>query len=140
MNPIIIVDSNKEDADFLIQSFIDVGTKAGFRCFSSSAEALEYLKTTHDRPLAIISDINLPYTSGLSFKQAINDTENLRYINIPFFFFSKTRNDDLVDGALCLSVQGYYRKPDNITDFDIVAKNIKKYLDNHHLNNFEIIN
>ena len=140
MNPIIIVDSNKEDADFLVQSFIDEGTKAGFRCFNSSVPALEYLTTTRDRPLAIISEIILPHSSGLSFKRSINDSENIKNINIPFFFFSKSRNDDLIDEALCLSVKGYYKKPDNITDFDLVAKNIKHYLDNHPLNKDEIIN
>lgn len=140
MNPIIIVDSNKEDADFLVQSLIDEGAKAGFRYFNSTAPALEYLNSTVDRPSVIISDINLPQVNGLSFKRSINDTGNLRSINIPFFFFSATKNAELIDEALCLSVQGYFQKPDNITDYDIVAKKIKKYLDDQHLRPHALIN
>ena len=133
MNPIIIVDSNRDDSDFLKESLIDEGAKAGFRCFSSSVPALEYLKTTRDRPSLIISDVKLPQISGLSFKRSINDIENIADKNIPFFFFSSSKNEDLVDEALCLSVDGYIRKPDYLTDFDIVAKKIKHYLDNHDI-------
>jgi CheY-like chemotaxis protein len=140
MSPIIIVDNNKDDCDFLIESLKDEGANAGFLCFSSSVPALEYLKTTKDRPSLIISDVHLPQISGLSFKRSINDNWDLYKKNIPFFFFSSSKNADQVDEALCLSVDGYFRKPDNITDFDIVAKQIKQYLERHPFRDKDTIN
>ena len=138
MNPIVIVDNDRDDADFLVESLIDAGTNAGFLCFSSCAPALEYLKTTSDIPAIIISDINLPLVNGLSFKHSINEMDKMADRKIPFFFFSTHKDPGLVGEALRLSVQGYFQKPDNITDFDIVAKEIKCYLDTHPIKGAEI--
>ncbi|MBC7507851.1 MAG: response regulator [Ferruginibacter sp.] len=130
IRPIIIVEDDEDDAEFLANAFIETGADCKFRCFSSPVTALEYLKTTAELPLVIISDINMPVVNGLEFKRLINEGKLLEGKAIPFIFLSTTVNMRLIREAYHLSIQGFFKKPNNIADFDIIAKSIVDYCGN----------
>ena len=125
--PILIIEDDKDDCDFILEAVTDTGIENKIHCFSSPIPALEYLRTTEEIPLLIICDINLPEMNGLAFKRIINGDALLNNKRIPFVFLSTSSHGYLVDEAFNLSVQGYFKKPQTSNDYRILTKSIIQY-------------
>lgn len=125
--PIVLVEDDKDDCEFIIGALHDVGATNEVRCFSSPVAALDYLRTTNEIPFIIISDINMPHMNGLAFKRMINSDEKLNSKRIPFVFLSTSANAYLVDEAFHLCVQGYFQKPAAVKAYYEIAKAIIEY-------------
>jgi CheY-like chemotaxis protein len=110
-SPIVIIEDNAEDCDFLTEALHVVGVQNPLKCFDNAMDALKYLKSTRDIPFLIISDINLPVMSGIALKQAINADVKLNRQNIPFIFLSTLPPAHYMRDIEKLSVQGHFKKP-----------------------------
>jgi CheY-like chemotaxis protein len=131
--PIILVEDDKDDCEFILGALHELGVKNKVHCFQSPVTALEYLKSTHEIPFIIISDINMPQMNGLAFKKLINEDEKLNSKRIPFVFLSTSANAYLVDEAFHLCVHGYFQKPVAVKAYYDVAKSIIEYWKNSKL-------
>ena len=120
-NAIIIVE---DDCNFLKDAFKENGFQRQILCFNNPVDALIYLRATNKTTSIIISDINMPFMNGISFKRAINADEYLNSQKIPFVFLSSVVDD--LDSALQLSVAACIKKPQNINDYDLIAKKINE--------------
>src|ERR671927_491382 len=86
--PVIIIDDDLDDHDmfqYVLQK-IDPGNEIKF--FLNGEEALHYLQTTDDKPLLILSDLNMPRMGGMELRKIINGNEYLKQKSIPFIFFT----------------------------------------------------
>ena len=82
-----------------------------------ASEALDYLKTTKEKPFVILCDINLPVMNGIAFKQDIDYNPDLRNKSIPFIFFSTSAERSQVNKAYTeLTVQGYFKKESSVEE------------------------
>ena len=131
--PIVLIEDDKDDCEFIMEALTDIGAKNEIRCFSSPIAALEYLKATTEKPFIIICDINMPQMNGFAFKRAINSDEKLHSRRIPFVFLSTSANAHLVDEAFHLCIQGYFQKPVAIKEYSEIAKSIIEYWSNSKL-------
>jgi CheY-like chemotaxis protein len=109
--PIIIVEDDEDDQQLLKEVFEELKIPNILRFFSSCIAALDYLLTTIEKPLLIISDINLPAMSGFDFLKKIQDNQVLRMKCIPFIFFTTASNDTMVQQAYLMAAQGFFVKP-----------------------------
>ncbi len=132
-DPIIIVEDDIDDCELLQHALLEAGSKNPFMCFTSGDQALAYLKDTSDNVFLIISDVNMPRMNGLDFKKAINKNDSLNEKNIPFVFLSTSSTWLIVKEAHRLCPQGYFKKPNNITDLTEIARNIVNYWQNNIL-------
>ena len=107
-NAIIIVEDDEDDCNFLKDAFKENGFQRQILCFNNPLEALIYLRATNKTTSIIISDINMPFMNGISFKRAINADEYLNNQKIPFVFLSSVVDD--MDLALKLSVSACIKK------------------------------
>ena len=110
-NPIVIIEDNMEDCQFLTEALNVVGVQNPLRCFDNAIAALEYLRSTEETPFLIISDINMPLMDGLQLKRSINADKKLGEMKIPFIFLTTLPPSFYNKEVEKLSVQGHFKKP-----------------------------
>ena len=127
INPIVIVEDDFEDCEMLTDTFREMGEPKEFRCFDNAVSALIYLRETKETPLIIISDINMPYIDGLSFKKLINEEKLIIQRRIPFVYLSTSKDESLIKKAFELSIQGFFRKPTDMESLKDIVMAIIAY-------------
>ncbi len=108
--PIIIVEDDLNDAEVVTAAIREIGIPNEVKTLIGAGEALDYLKTTEDRPFVILCDIRMPVMNGLAFRQKIQEDEYLRKKSIPFIFYTGLVSQEMVNEAYDLNVQGFYQK------------------------------
>jgi CheY-like chemotaxis protein len=128
--PIILIEDDKEDCDLFISAFRDLGIKNDVICFEDAITALNYLKTTKDKILLIICDINMPVMNGLQLLKEINENTALRKKRIPFIYFSTSNSPKEINEAYDLNCQGYFMKSPSFHKLKIDLSSILHYWKN----------
>ena len=125
--PVIIIDDDIDDHDMFqyVLERIDPGNEVKF--FLNGEEVLHYLQTTTDKPLLILSDLNMPRMGGMELRKIINEHEYLRRKSIPFIFFTTSASPQEVTEAYEICVHGFFQKPDNIDKLQSMLKRIIDY-------------
>ena len=109
--PIILVDDDREDQELVEEVLTEMQVENKRIYFFDCLKAFDYLKTTPEKPLLILCDINLPGVNGLEFKLQIDTDPQLRGKSIPFVFFSTAVDQKSVDRAYKeMTVQGFFKK------------------------------
>ena len=128
-NPILIIDDDPDDCEFIQHALVDIGVENDHICFTNGQEALTYLKTTGIRTFLILSDLNMPLLNGLELKKEINKDDKLRKQSIPFVFLSTSNSKKEVEAAYDLMVQGYFKKPNSMEEIKEILKMVTQYWD-----------
>ena len=125
--PIMIIDDDSDDQELLNEILKELKVPNLTRFFDSCKHALDYLLTTIETPLLIISDINLPAMTGLEFCKKIMENESLRLKNIPFVFLTTSNDQKVIAEAYGMSVQGFFVKPTSIGELKNLMRMIIDY-------------
>lgn len=126
-SPILILEDDEDDQFFLTSILEKIAPKNPVICFSEGQKALDYLKTTPDRPFMILSDINLAPMSGLEFRREIEQDPQLRPKSIPFIFMTHPVYDEQVQEAYELTIQGYFEKGNQLAQMQSDLETIITY-------------
>lgn len=119
---IILVDDKKMEKEFLDMALHELDIHVDIIYFDNAENAIPYLKNTKDAIFLIISDMNMPEMSGIDFKKAIDNDEDLQEKAIPFIFSSTMATKAQLKEAYYYRVQGYFLKPH---DIKLMAKQIE---------------
>ena len=111
--PIVSVEDDEDDQYLIEQSIRRLSIPNEVRFFANGQEALHYLEQTDEKPLLILSDVNMPIMDGLEFRHHINRSDFLRKKSIPFVFLTTASNPTLIQAAYDAAVQGFYKKANN---------------------------
>ena len=125
--PIMIIDDDSDDQELLNEILKELKVPNLTRFFDSCKHALDYLLTTIETPLLIISDINLPAMTGLEFCKKIMDDESLRVKNIPFVFLTTSNDQKVIAEAYEMSIEGFFVKPTSIGELKNLMRMIIDY-------------
>jgi CheY-like chemotaxis protein len=109
--PIIFVDDQIDDWIIIKEIFSELRIKNEALFFETSREVLSYLESTTDEPFLILCDVFMPGLNGLELCKVIQDSKFLKDKKIPFIFFSTTAEDNELNEAYNLNVQGFFKKP-----------------------------
>jgi CheY-like chemotaxis protein len=112
--PIIIAEDDIDEREILLQAFNSIGVRNEIKFFDHGQLVLDYLNNTADKPFIILCDINLPVMNGLELRQAIDKNEYLRRKSIPFIFLTTYSNQESVNKAYEMAVQGFFIKENTI--------------------------
>ena len=112
--PIIVVDDDKDDLEFLQQAFSELNVENEIIVFNDGLKFLEYIKATKNKIFFILCDINIPKIDGLELKKIIFADERLRIKCIPFIFLSSSGASSSIMKAYSYGVQGYFIKPNTL--------------------------
>ncbi|WP_294824513.1 response regulator [uncultured Flavobacterium sp.] len=125
---VVIIEDDADDRAFLDKILKEIGIENKIAWFNSTDEALAFLSKTSQTIFIIFSDVNLPGRNGLEFKKQIDDDPYLRKKSIPFVFYSTSANQRDVNEAYTeMTVQGFFRKPDDYTETARLMKVIFDY-------------
>jgi CheY-like chemotaxis protein len=126
--PIILIEDDLDDKEIFEEVLKELKISNELIWFSKSIEAYDYLLNTTQKPLLIISDVNLPGQNGLEFKRNIDENPILRNKSIPFIFYSTSVSQHAVNIAYKeMSVQGFFQKEQSFEMIKIKIKNILDY-------------
>lgn len=127
MGPIIIFEDDRDDIEVLKEVFKRLGVKRKLLFFDDAEALLSNLRMSPEPPFLILSDINVPGINGLELRKQIQEDEELREKSIPFVFLSTAATRKTVGRAYELTVQGYFKKQDNIEDIERQVRLILEY-------------
>ena len=126
-NPIIIIDDDKDDLQFLKEAFSDLEVENEILAFEDGEEFINYMRTTNKKCFFILCDINMNKINGLALKKKIYDDERLRLKCVPFLFFSTSSASDSIMEAYSFGVQGYFVKPASLGEYRHMLKAMITY-------------
>jgi len=125
---LLIIEDDLDDRIFLEKIFKNIDLKNEVIWFSNTEDTFNFLSTTIKTIFLIFSDINLPGQSGLDFKRKVDGDPKLRKKSIPFIFYSTSANQQDVNEAFTqMTVQGFFKKENNIHDTTEMLKAIFAY-------------
>lgn len=126
MNPILVVDDDEDDLMLIREAVDRLHLERPFRFFKSGKALLQHLQDDKEAPFLILCDVNLPGENGFEVKEAITSDNLLKYISVPFIFWSTSASEPDIRKAYDLPAQGFFIKPSN---FDELCQTLKLILD-----------
>ena len=125
--PIIVIEDDEDDREFYSETLNNLQIENEIIFFARAEEAYQFLEVTASKPLVILSDINLPGMSGIDFKKRIQENPFLRSKSIPFIFLTTSSDKKSVIIAYEMMVQGYFVKPNSVTELSSLLAQIIGY-------------
>jgi CheY-like chemotaxis protein len=128
--PILVVEDNPMDLDFLLQAFEEHGVLNPVCICRDGEEALEFIEShpTPDDvnlPLLVLLDLRLPKVDGVEVLR--HARQHPIWKRIPVVVVTTSRQDSDIAKAYELGVNSYIVKPVNFVAFTEVVRQIKFY-------------
>lgn len=113
-----------EDELAILQTITLKLKKEGYEVtgFNTAVEALQKLESF--TPDLIMTDILMPYMSGLEFISAVKQQKQLS--SIPIFVLSTLGQEDSVEEAFMLGADDYLKKPVSLTEVVLRIKKMQR--------------
>ena len=128
LGQIIIIEDSKGDQELFREALENLEFSNEVLFFEDGNSVLEYLNATPNlNPFLIISDINLPRLSGIELRDKIYNNKELAVRCIPYLFFTTSAAQADVINAYSKSVQGFFVKPDSISELEEMLALIINY-------------
>ena len=110
--PIVCIEDDIDDQHLMNLAFTELRVTNELCFFDNGEKALQFLKTTPQKPFLILCDLNMPGISGLELRKLLNENEYLRKKSIPFLFVTTGASPRAVEVAYDETVQGFFKKAD----------------------------
>ena len=125
--PIIVIEDDADDQNFLTEIFRTLNYQNKVLFFSDGQEALNYITDCREPPFLILSDINLPKLNGFELRDKLRTDAKLSNKCIPYLFFSTASNQKSVIEAYSQSVQGFFVKQSSMSEWEGTIRAIMEY-------------
>ena len=125
--PIIIIEDDTDDQEFLSEIFQKLNYQNKILFFSDGQKALEHINDSHEPPFLILSDINMPKLNGFALRDKLKTDAKLSNKCIPYLFFSTASNQQTVIKAYSQSVQGFCVKQNSSNELEQTIMAIIEY-------------
>lgn len=125
--PVIIIEDDIDDQDFLTAIFKKLNYQNKIVFFFDGQQALDHIIATDELPFLILSDINMPKLDGFALRQKLKTDEKLSNKCIPYLFFSTASNQKSVIDAYSQSVQGFFVKQSSMIELEKTISAIMEY-------------
>lgn len=136
--PIVLIDDDEEDQLILQPLLQAIAPDSPILRFASGQQAIDFLRTTEQRPFLIISEVVMQRMNGLELRRQIEQDSGLKKKAIPFIFFTHPVYRHLVEEAYDLTIQGFFEKKTRIEDIQKQLQAIVDYWSNClHPNRFD---
>ncbi len=125
--PILIVDDDRDDRQFLQDAWEEVEFENPLLFFDNGKDVLEYLRSDKIKPFLIICDVNIPKMDGFELKEKILENPSVNYKSVPFVFWSTAVSKAQIQKAYDLGVNGFFVKEINFDEIKRSLIDIVKY-------------
>lgn len=127
--PIVVIEDDEDDQLFIQEAITSLDIVNPIVFFSNGVEAVAYLMAAPEAPLVILSDVNMPAMNGLELRQLIDLNEYLKLKCIPFVFLTTASDQDLVNRAYSMTIQGFFKKERTFVGLQEQLRSILDYWD-----------
>jgi CheY-like chemotaxis protein len=110
---ILVIEDDLDDRQMLHEALQEIDSTNPVKFCSTAEDGLNFLKETTITTFVILCDINMPKMNGLELRNIIESDPVLKTKSIPFVFYSTVARQQEVEQAYNLTVQGFFKKPDN---------------------------
>jgi CheY-like chemotaxis protein len=129
---ILLVEDDIDDQEIMQEIFDEVFAENNYKnklvILPDSSKVADYLRGLTEKPFMLISDINMPKLDGFALREQIFDDPNLSRMCIPYIFLTTSGdNENYIEKAYSMSIQGYFAKPGTFADYKMLAKQIVSY-------------
>ena len=129
---VVIIEDDADDRSILESIFNDIIERNSYKnkvvFLNDGYQALDYLRSIMDQPFIIVSDINMPKMNGFELRDVIFNDERLKNLCIPYVFLTTSDgNREDINKAFHMSVQGFFKKHDNIEEYSEMLEGMLKY-------------
>lgn len=136
--PVILVDDDKEDMEFITSAIKNIRPGLGVSAFLTADEAMAYLRKVEKQPFIILSNVLLPDKDGIAFRNEIDNDPSLRKKSIPFVFLTTVIDRMKIERAYDSTIQGYILKGHSFDRLKKVLEMTFTYWENNiHPNNLD---
>ena len=108
--PIIIVDDDSDDREFLQEAWKDLEFSNELLFFRDGAGLIEYLRSGKPTPFLILCDVNIRDLDGFQLKAALLNEEVAHYKSIPFVYWSNVASESQIRKGYDLGGNGFFIK------------------------------
>jgi CheY-like chemotaxis protein len=126
-SPVFIVDSDLEDKELIEEAWQELGYTNKLYFFNNAEDVIHEMETGTLVPFLIISEMNLPKTSGLQLKQHLLQHRYTNFKSIPFVFLTDTPSQSQIEQAYQLCTNGIFKKSDSFSKLKQQLIDIVKY-------------
>ena len=126
-SPVFIVDGDLEDKEFIEEAWRELNFENKLYFFNNADDVIKEMEIGTVVPFLIISEINLPKTSGLELKRFLMKHKYTHFKSIPFVFLTDSPSPAQIDEAYHLCTNGLFIKQTNINDLKQQLIDIVKY-------------
>lgn len=129
---IIIIEDDIDDAEILIELFQKVFNENHYSNkvvhISTPETVVDFMNNQTESPFLIISDINMPKLDGFALREIIFNDPVLNEKCVPYIFLTTSGDDhDFMKRAYKLSIQGYFKKPNDFNEYYNLLNDIVRY-------------
>lgn len=125
--PVIIIEDDEDDQDFLIEVFEKLNYQNEILFFTDGEAAYEHIVNSREKPFLILSDINMPKLNGFALRDKLKTDAKLSNKCIPYLFFSTAVDQKSVIDSYSKSVQGFFVKQTSISELERTISVIMEY-------------
>lgn len=126
-NPILIIEDDPDDQILLKSIFRQLSVSNELCFFSTTPEALSYLRAAEQKPFLILCSTNLPVNDGINFKMFLEEHQ-IKLKGIPFIFLSTQVHAGFIRRAYAsISLQGIFIKPGDYAQFTRMIELVYTY-------------
>jgi len=126
-SPVFIVDGDLEDKELIQEAWQELGFGNKLYFFNNAEDVIREMESGSVVPFLIISEIDLPKTSGLELKRYLLTHKMTNFKSIPFVFLTDTPSQIQIDEAYHLCTNGLFKKQDNFSKLKQQLIDIVKY-------------
>lgn len=126
-SPVFIVDSDRDDKELIEEAWQQLGFENKLYFFNNAEDVINEIEGGTLAPFLIISEINLPKTSGLQLKQYLLNHPSTNFKSIPFVFLTQTPSQVQIEKAYHLCTNGLFKKSDSFDKLKQQLVDIVKY-------------
>ena len=112
-----------DDSSFIREYLRHLLSRMDIACEEAvdGSDALTVLASDEGFDLMLL-DVNMPVMNGLELRQHMHDDKSIKNRNAPFIFLSTTEDRDVVRRAFALSVQGFFKKPAEFRELQLLLE------------------
>lgn len=125
--PIIVIEDDLEDQFLIGETFKNLAYDNPVLFFEDGFKAIEYLDSTEEKPLLILSDINMPKLTGMEVRGIVKTNPLSNSQCVPYLYFTTGSDKQFVIEAYSTSIQGFFKKPATFEDFEKTIRTIVDY-------------
>jgi CheY-like chemotaxis protein len=125
--PIFIVDDDEDDKEIVELIWRGLPYENQLVFFSNGEDVLKYIKTCDTNPFLILCDVNIPKMDGFELKKKLLEDKNLKYISIPFIFWSSQVSTAQIKKSYDLGGNGFFLKENKMDYIKTFLSSIMEY-------------